>query len=362
MISYQYLRPLQTATVFNWVLKINGQPITDPFGGLNFSHTISGFGTNGVATGQFEFDLYDESGYYGMALLEGASAQLFEADNRMSPSREYYISNRSISHKVCHFVAYDRMSNTDQPFEVSGAGVPNDEGLYYCGNVMAAIAAQCGFSSMNPTGGGLDLIQFTLEQLQDRTCRDVMEMIAEAMCGVWICGNDNIAVLSCLGAPYDSLGASDSFTEIDYQGKQRITALMLTNSNTGMIAEYSTGEYGTALYVESPFVGGTELDSVVWERVKNYEYQAWRCDKALLDGFIPTSTRIDFDGASLLANNVSLAVDSTGIYFSGGCDPQDESQWGYDDYLKRKKLEADKLIGNAKITSTGRYVFINKNK
>lgn len=354
--------PLQTATVFNWVLKINGQEITDPFGGLTFSHAISGFGTSGVATGQFEFDLYDESGYYGMAVLEGASVQLFEADSKVAPSREYYISSRSISHKVCHFVAYDRMSNTDQPFEVSGAGVPNDEGLYYCGNVMAAIGTQCGFDMVSTSAGGTELIFFKLEQLQDRTCRDIMEMIAEAMCGVWICGNDNIAVLSCLGAPYNSLGTSDSYTEIDYQGRQQITALMLTNSDTGKVVSYSTGAYGTAIYIESPFVGGTELDSVVWGRLQNYEYQAWRCDKALLDGFIPTSTRIDFDGASLLANNVSLSVDSTGIYFSGGCDPQDESQWGYDDYLKRKKLEADKLIGHTKITNTGRIVFINKNK
>lgn len=354
--------PLQTATVFNWVLKINGQAITDPFGRLAFSHAISGFGTSGVATGQFEFDLYDESGYYGMAVLEGASVQLFETDNRMSPSREYYISNRSISHKVCHFVAYDRMSNTDQPFEVLGAGVPNDEGLYYCGNVMAAIGTQCGFDMVSTSAGGTELIYFKLEQLQDRTCRDIMEMIAEAMCGVWICGNDNIAVLSCFGEPYDSFGTSDIFAEIDYQGRQQITALVLTNSDTGKVVSYSTGTYGTAIYIESPFVGGTELDSVVWERIKNYEYQAWHCDKALLDGFIPTSTRIDFDGASLLANNVSLAVDSTGIYFSGGCDPQDESQWGYDDFLTRKKLEADKLIGHTKITNTGRIVFVNKNK
>lgn len=354
--------PLQTATVFNWALKINGTEVTDPFGGLNFSHTISGFGTSGVATGQFEFDLYDESGYYGMALLEGASVQLFEADNRMSPSREYYISSRSISHKICHFVAYDRMSFTDQPFKVSGAGVPNDDGRYYCGNVLSAIAAQCGFSSMNPTGGGLDLIQFTAEQLQDRTCRDVLEMVAEAMCGVWICDSGNSAVLSCLGATYDSLGVSDSYTEIDYQGRQQITALMLTNSDTGKVVSYSTGAYGTAIYIESPFVGGTELDSVVWGRLQNCVYQAWHCDKALLGGFIPTSAKIDFGGTELLANNVNLAVDSTGIYFSGGCDPQDESQWGYDDYLTRKKLEADKLIGHTKITNTGRIVFVNKNK
>ena len=54
---------------FSWDLLLNNQSIGVPFGGVRFSHMLSDFGTSGCATGQFKFDVYDESGIYGRALL-----------------------------------------------------------------------------------------------------------------------------------------------------------------------------------------------------------------------------------------------------------------------------------------------------
>ena len=131
--------PQQAATAFSWILKLNGADIGVPFGNIRFSESVSGFGASGVSGGQFEVDVYDESGVYGEALLDQATLQLVEADNYCLPSKTYYIIKRSISNKVCHFVAYDIMSKCDQDVDVI---YYEDEKAIPCSNVLSAIKAQ----------------------------------------------------------------------------------------------------------------------------------------------------------------------------------------------------------------------------
>lgn len=113
--------PQTAATVFSLDLKINGNSVTAPFGNLKFSRSVSGFGESGVSTGQFEFDLWDESGYYGEAILSDASVRLYETNGAFLPSAEYYISKRSVNGGVCCFTTYEALpkilckSKTKQP-------------------------------------------------------------------------------------------------------------------------------------------------------------------------------------------------------------------------------------------------------
>lgn len=333
---------------------------------MRFSHAVSGFGTSGCITGQFEFDVYDKYGQYGTALLENTAVRLADKNNNVLPSRTYYISKRSISKNVCHFAAYDVMSRIEQDF--TGSFFDDD---IRCENVLDSIKHQCKFTSIGASSDGFEHITFTREQLEGKTVRNVLDMISEAMCGVWIATKDDGIVLSCFGSSYEDIAHYTKYSEIDYQGRQKITKLICTNTETGKVNELSTGEYGTVITINSPFVAaGTPLDGVVWNRLKNHIYQAWHCDKAILDNFIPASSRFYFgdfgdDTAMLLANNVAIDVDCTGIYFSGGSDPQDEEQWKYDDYTQRqlnKKLELDVRNGNTAVTGDGLKIFTNYNE
>lgn len=357
------MRPREVG--FSWGLMINNQSVGVPFGSLKFSHALDGFGESGVITEQFEFDLYDATETYGTAILEGATAQLVETNSYCLPSKTYYIAKRSISKKVCHFTAYDVMSKSDRDFDPSGLSAFTDDEGIPCGNVLEAVKTQCGFTSIAASGQGFDYIRFKHNHVTNRTCREVLEMVAEAMCGVWLATYDDGAVLSCLGSPYDTTETSIDttlYTEIDYQGRQKITGLMLTNSDTGNVNLLTTGEYGVIISVDSPLVAaGTNLDQTVWERINGYIYQAWHCDKAIIDGLACAASMIGFNGTDMLTNNVSLAVDSTGIYFSGGCDPQDEEQWRYREYLDRTKIGIGKAVGNTTIDNNGDIVFKNLN-
>lgn len=353
----------KAATVFNWDILIGDQSVGVPFGNIRFSHTVSGFGTSGVASGQFEFDLYDKDGTYSTAILENAEVQLVELDSAVLPSRTYYIARRSINKKICHFVAYDVLSQTDKSFDPSDLPVYDGSSTYPCSDVLNAIGVQCGISFEDITGG--EYINFTLSQLETRTCRNILEMISTALCGVWVNGYGNWAVLSPFGAQKDaSFGMSSvkKYGEIDYRGRQRITKIIFVNSDTGVENVLTNDAYGVVLEIESPFAAaGTGLDELVWDRINVYEYQAWNCDKAILEhAFVSASGFMIFDSSQLLANKVSLSVDSTGIYFSGGLEPQDE--WNYEEYLDRKKIGTDESIGNTMIDSSGRIVFVNKNK
>ena len=353
--------PPLTATAFSWewILKLNGADIDVPFGNMRFTANVDGYGT-GVAIGQFDFELYDESNFWGEALLENATVELVEKNSRCFPSKMYYISKRSVSKNVCHFTAYDAMSRVEQVFDSTQLTVTD------CGNVLNAICYQCGFAGSYATGEGIDYIVFTKSQLENRTCRALLEMIAEAMQGVWVADTDGSIVLSCIGAEYDtSRHIIDAiyYSEIDYQGRQKITGIVFTNTDTGAVNVLKTDDYGVILNISSPFVAaGTGLDSAVWERLQDHIYQAWHCDKAVIDGLAVASSYIGFGDTEMLTNTVSLDEDSTGIYFSGGCEPQDEEQWKYEEYLERAKIGIGKAVGNAVIDNRGRTIYRNLNE
>lgn len=360
---------------YEWYLKVNNQVVLEPFGGLKFTHSLSGFGTSGVVTGQFEFDIYDEYGIYGMALLEGAPAQLFCATNTGLFSRVYYISKRSISKGVCHFTAYD-LKGLDEEFDTSVLLADMWEeriGYIPIGNVLSAVKDQCGFKYINSGYDGMENIRFTKEMLAGKTCRGVLEMVSTAMCGVWFNSGGGGVEFVCLDKnkmAYYFSGICTEYSEIDYQGQQRITKLIAVNTDTGRTVEHFSGKYGTVIKIESPFVAcenGT--DGYVWKRIQDLVYQGWKCDKALMDTnksalvLNSVSSYYTFgDDLQLLANQITIDVDSTGIYFSGGADPQSDEVWNYDNYLTRTKISMDKLVGNTRIESSGRIVFVDLNK
>ena len=355
-------------TVFSWILKVNGHDLNLPFGNLCFSQNISGFGEKGISTGVFEFDIFDRSGAFGIGLLDQVPVQLFEANNRCLPSKIYYISGRSVNNEVCSFTAYDIMTRTNTDFDTSSLDVFFDKGeTAPCGNVLEAIKNQCGFDSIGSSGTGLEHIRFTSEQVSNRKCSDILQSIAEAMCGVWFANYNGGAVLSCLGEYYDTSLLpiiSYEYSKINYQGRQKITKLICVNSETGVKNEFTTNEYGTVIKVESPFLAaGTPLDSLVWKRLENYIYQAWQCKKAIINDIAASSAKIDFSGGSkLFANKARVTVDNTGIYFSGGIEPRDDEQWRYEEYLDREKVGIGKSVGNTMIDKNGRILFRNLNK
>lgn len=340
------------------------------FGGIRFSFGVNGLGVSGASSVQLEFDIYDELGTITDNLTEQAEVTV-SCPELYFTSQTFFLNRRSSSQKVCHCVCYDRMCKTDRLFE-NNFDFGNSETVNGQ-SILSAICSQCGFSGYTASGDGLANILFKKSDLENVTCRRLLEDISEVMAGTFVCGSDNSLYLACLGGgAYGDIAWAEDYTEIDYQGKTTITALTMTNSETG--EEYSFGGAGgSALEVESPFVT-QELALTVWGRVGNYVYRSWNCDKAdvTLGNFLGRMGALVFNRSDveddeslilrdpLFATTTEFSCDSTGIYFSGGAAPYDD--WNYQSYLERRKLSIGKNVGNTAISDNGDIIFRNLNK
>lgn len=144
----------------------------------------------------------------------------------------------------------------------------------------------------------------------------------------------------------------------------------MKNGSTGEEFSFgTTSGNGYVIEVENGFIS-SELADAVWQRIKDYKYAAWNCEKADI-----TTTEFIFEGplqfvyskddssessldGTLFPRNVNYSVDSTGIYFSGGCPAIDS--WNYKSKLEREKISIGKIVGNTSIGEDGRINYIIK--
>lgn len=299
-------------------------------------------------------------------LLDGAEVTV-SCPELYFASQTYFCDKISVSKNICGFVCYDRICKTDKSLDISGISFGED-GTVSAGGVLSAVCYQCGFSSYGSSGTGLEYINFTKSQLENTACRRALELISEAMCGVWVC-NDGVLYLACLGGgDFGDYAYCEDYSEIDFQGKARITALVMTNSDTGELLNFGGTENGTVVTIDSPFAS-QELGLAVWGRIENYVHTGWHCDKAdvTLDSTMKnmsalTFRRADTPGDRLFATTSEFTADSTGIYFSGGAAPYNE--WNYTEYLERRlneRVQIGKTVGNVQI-GNDTICFVNKNK
>ena len=355
---------------FSWTLKINGAAMEN-FGNMVFSHKLSGYGTSGVLIKQFEFDLYDPNGQYASAILPNVPVEVsctfdtFYGEPFLDTIPKYYISKRTVSQNVCHFICYDKLSTSDRQFDSSELSFTDNK--IALSALLPVVFAQCGITEYGfSDNSGSTLINFTKDQLENCSCRNVLEEVAAAMCGVWVCTGSDKAILSCFGHPYEHVGYVHSYAAIDNNGTQKITALSMKNTTTGEIYSYSTGEYGIGINIDSAYASEA-LAGCVWDRIQNYTYKAWNCSGAAVGQFIFTASKMYFysddkNYTEYIANDVTIHADSTGVYFSGGSAAQDEETWKYSEYLDREKISVNQNIGNMAITRNGRIVFRNLNQ
>lgn len=263
-------------------------------------------------------------------------------------------------------MAYSFVADTSADFDTSKMNVGSN-GIVTAGEALRSVGQQLGATA---TFGNFDdsAVNLIPSQLSGLTLGGVLDMFAESACGTW-CGMSGNLELADLQNNADGLptGAScTAYSEVDYQGVQSIGVLVQTNSNTGVTKTYGSGN-GSVVTVENPVVADTHgWGSDVWSRMGGYQYQAWHCEKAILTS-APQKLlccTMNFAGisSSLVVGDYTVNVDGTGIYFSGGRDPQPDERWGYQNKPERTKIGINKSVGNTTLTSSGRIEFRNKNK
>lgn len=352
-----------TATVFSWDLGVSGD-----IGNICFSWKTSGLGLSGRCPSQLEFDIYDPPDTVIDSLANPDFTIVPKCPELEIEGQTFFVDSRSVSNDICHVVCYDRMSRTDATFSTN---YDWQTPTMNANQVLMDICRICGFgghSMSGGVGGGLQYINFTKAGLMGKTCGELLDMISEVMVGIWVCSGNTLSLV-CLGGMDGSPVNSSEHTEIEYQGRTRVIGLVMKNSSTGKTFSYgSTSGNGVVIQVESGFVCA-ELADIVKQRVLNYEYTAWNCEKAdITTEHFPFSGLLQFsyNGGSdslespLFPRAVNCSVDSTGIYFSGGCAPVDD--WNYKSKLEREKIGIGKSVGSMTVLEDGTIVsFKNEN-
>lgn len=324
-------------------------------------------GTSGCCSVQFEFDIYDEVGTVCDSIPKQAAVTLSGAG---FVSQTFFVNSRTSANHVCHCVCYDRICKTDRTF-VNDFDFDRVETVN--GNdILSRIADQCGFASYSGAEG-LSELKFSKSDLENKTCRNLLDEITEALCSIAICGgvDGSILYIACFGSYSLSSDTvtSEDYAEVDYRGKTTVSGLFMTSSETG--ETFSFGDTsGYVIEIETRFANAA-LAQAVWGRINGYVYKAWNCEKALCKSASQRMGAANFArsgvgndptlilGNPLFATETQYSFDSTGVYFSGGA--ASFNDWQYETKLERQKIGIDKIVGNSVTHSNGMKEFINKN-
>lgn len=351
---------------FSWDLSIAGV-YTEDYGNMRSSFSVSGLGTSGCYSVQFEFDIYDAVGTLCDNIPKLAEVTLSGAGFVSQP---FFINRRTSANHVCHCVCYDRICMTDRAF-VNGFDFNTHETVDGY-DVLESIAEQCGFSSYSGAEG-LSELKFQKKDLENKTCRNLLDEITEALCAIAICGgvDGSVLYIACFGSyslSSDNV-TSENYSVVDYRGMTAVSGLFMTSSKTGEIFSFGDTS-GYVIEIETRFANAA-LAQAVWGRVNGYIYKSWNCKKALCISASQRMGAVNFsrigfeNDPSLILRNPLFATDtefyfdSTGIYFSGGAAAFND--WQYETKLERSKIGIGKLVGNSVIHSNGMKEFINEN-
>lgn len=337
-------------------------------GNIRFSWNVSGLGLSGRCTSQLEFDIFNPSDSVIDSLASPNFAVTPKCPELEIEGQPFWVDSRSVENNICHVTCFDRLSRVGAPFTTN---YDWKTPTMTANQVLDDICRICGFgghSMSGGVGGGLQYINFTQAGLTGKTCGELLDMISESMVGIWACSGNSLTLV-CLGGFEGTPVNSSEHTEIEYQGRTQIIGVVMKNSSTGKTFSYgSTSGNGVVIQVESGFVTA-DLADIVRQRVLGYQYIAWNCEKAII-----TAEHFSFGGllqfaysgggsdnleSPLFPRTVNCSVDSTGIYFSGGCPAVDD--WNYKSKLEREKIGIGKAVGNTTISENGDIIFINRN-
>lgn len=319
---------------------------------------------------QLDFDVFDPPD----SLVDSLAAPDFVitpscdqlSEDVISP--KFWVDSRNVSNNVCHVVCFDRLSRADALYVDSHNWQAGEKMLAHI--VLNRICDILGFDgySMASRGSIQDHINFTKSDLTEKTCGELLDLISEIIVGVWVCSGNTLHLATFGTVNTTNIGISEH-TELEYQGKATVIGLVMKNSSTGKTYSYGTATgNGVVIQIENGFVSEYAATNV-WMAIQNYQYVAWNCEKAVIpvdafafDGLWLLHSQVqtsDSLGDFLSPSTVNYTVDSTGIYFSGGCPAYDD--WNYRSKLEREKIGIGKAVGNTTVAENGDIIFINKN-
>ncbi len=321
----QPLRILPKAAVFKLSLSIDGSNV-EHFGNLHISWKCEGMGTSGVTSACFTFDVL-LSEFPGDSIDGGAEVVISGAG-----TRTFYVSSTSSENGIISVTCFDKMIFAECDFPCGDEDFPVDENGVEAkmdiSTALARVANICGFGGCLYPADVVGEANFQLPKssLSGRSCRDVLNIAAQAVCGYWVCQSDKLFLIA-LGAKNNNTGQiSALYHEKFVTSKMQISSVCMTDG--GYVYGNDTGTVNT-IKIDTP-AASLKLYDAVSGRLNGYSYKSFKCSHALLDSIPEFPAEVSFAGAGKMpANYFDISLSSSGIIASVGNNSAGSVEWKY---------------------------------
>lgn len=273
----------------------------------------------------------------------------------------FYINSRNDSGTKISFICSDRSYRVDREIQLEESQF-DDDGYMNIGNILNHICSVCQFSGYNPGEFIIDgvISKMHKDEVLGKKCRNVLDDISRACAGCWTIHSDNGSevsgnlVLAAVESGITSAITVSKYSTIYYSGTKSFGKIIAYCGDE----VYDDGSSGTVfgtVEIETSFA--SEICTPLYNRLKNYKYKAWSCERFLLDKDYPWPMPVvKFDDTELYANYCDIYFTSTGIYARAGRNPVSEDEIGYLNKTQRdiqQRYKIGDVYNNVQINKNG---------
>lgn len=326
------------------------------WGNVRIMQNADGYGTSGVCMSELTFAI--PASDYGFQDIPPSAKVTFHmvgtGDVPVTIAPTFYIYSRSKSGAVISFKCYDRMIWTEQPDAISESSF-DDNGLIESQWAVQQIASQCGFNGwgLGGTVTTVPEVYMPKEDIIGKGCHDILNAVSEAWCGFFKVGNDDKLVFIPFGSVYSLGNQAYRHTSVSTGGvKGPIERVIMSNGSEVFSAGNSGADIFNTLKISSKYASG-DIAAQIMERVNNYVYEAWECQKCIINESacgIEINAAIAFgDGSERIANHITKIPTAAGILLSCGSNDVTETEFDYTGVLSReieKRIADGEKLGN----------------
>lgn len=279
-------------------------------------------GTSGIVTGRMTFSMpYSD---YLPRIPDPASKVTLTLRSQETDDEivtEWYVDGRTIDGDKVNFVCYDRMAFADDlkaDFEFA-------EGTEYVliSDLIRLTAQKMSLSGVeNFSADGLG-IKFPVTSIETRSCADILNDLSQIMCCYFCISNaGKLRAVGVGGSDLLGFSTNDN-TEVKNVVPYTINCCELTDS-AGKVRSAGTSTSGTDTIQNS--CGNISRDELFLQAQSqlNRKYVSWKVEKASVGKIIELGSSARLGGYSgnenLIVNNVTMKINSCGIFASMGAD------------------------------------------
>ena len=315
---------MTTAAVFSIAVSIEGGLLGEVTS-LKLSRSVSGMGTGGISISSLTFST-DSVVYTEKMRAPFVSAVIKWNDERDVPLPQFWVDKRSIKNGIITFTCYDTLAFadslyfTEEDFEDT---VLKSHGEINAPAVLSVVEKkmQRGDPLTVDSGGMGASCIFKSEALIGQSVSSVLRTIADCSGGYWCIKNYNTLKL----IRFTGYNCSDSIDTNDYSlpdigESMDIDGIDATLDNGKRYSSRSSS--GGTGYIIDISTNGTlteeNIETLSSEVCGEGKYTYWNVEKAALKYVPDLGAAFVINGNSLITNNISAVIDSTGIICSLG--------------------------------------------